>query len=245
MLGADTLIVGLVSAAVEFVLHGNEQEVLGQIGLPSLPATIQFNGEVIRGSHQGPREKCGGVRKMVLFGAKCFNVEANGEGKFNSSELAYSGNFFHGKFHDLTGNATCCFGLVQKYTGYFEDGHLSGYGVMENCTDGVWWVGFRGAWRKSKPYSGTQFDRAGRPIVTFHDGVVTGGGDAAPKEHTPADASPPPKELPSSAPVFVQGFPVLDAWPADKRHNTIGPTGQWLFSMLCSFLLCPQNLEHK
>lgn len=96
-------------------------------------------------------------------------IEASGEGQFVSPQLSYSGGFRDGKFHDLSGTATCTIGGTYKYTGGFAEGHLSGYGAMDRLVDGAWHVVFHGTWKLSKPQIGTLLDPAGKELAIISD----------------------------------------------------------------------------
>lgn len=133
----DNIVVALAGAAVEFIRNGNRKQMEICVVLPSLEAKVHFQNEWIEGQHTGSRiilEEC---RSFKSYGLKVFKIQASGEGKFFSTQLNYTGHFLSGKFHDTTGSAVCVFGTTQRYTGCFEDGHLSGPGKMEMFIDGL------------------------------------------------------------------------------------------------------------
>lgn len=169
----DSIAITLVSMVVEFGVRGNKKDVEAKLGLPSLPATILFNNERIEGQHQGLRAVGEGKRSWGSLGTLRYEVEASGAGRFISADLIFEGSFFRGKMHDTTGKATCTIDTSRRYTGSFEDGHLSGPGVMENFIDGDWRATFRGTWKMSKPGTGTHYDSAGNQMMTVHEGTVT------------------------------------------------------------------------
>lgn len=222
--------------AVEFALHGNKKEILSQLGLPSLSAKILFNGEYIEGSHQGPRERCGGKRTLSSFMTKRFTVMASGLGQFNSPQLTYSGQFYQGKLHDTTGKATCSFGTTRRYTGSFEDGHLSGPGVMENFIEGEWRVVYSGTYKLSKPWTGAHFDVTGVQMMTVHEGSTTSFGSGSGRGETganrgvhplppPPTTRMPPSTLASERLSFTGVAPVSFAAPSMRIPVHDDPVG--------------------
>lgn len=152
------------TSVVILVESNNEKKIRENLQFPVLTATLLFNGETLIGHHQGMRA----MRKERTFksrGLKVCKIEASGEGQFVSPQLTYSGGFRDGKFHDLSGTATCTIGGAYKYTGGFAEGHLSGYGAMDRLVDGAWHVVFHGTWKLSKPQIGTLLDPAGKELA--------------------------------------------------------------------------------
>lgn len=227
--GMDSVAVTLFSIVVEFGIYGNEKQVEAKLALPSLPATILFNNKKVKGQHQGLRGKSEGVRSVSSMGLLRYAIEANGMGQFISEELSYSGNFLKGKFHDTSGTATCSIGKLQKYTGGFDDGHLSGPGKMENFIDGEWRVTFRGTYEQSKPWTGAFLSATGEELMTVRDGAMTSvGGGSARGDTPPAGAH---KPLP---PVAVLQLPLATA--AACFPSTAGPTDDTLVRLTIHLL---------
>lgn len=166
----ETILVALTSAAVEFLVNGNEKKVRENLLLPSLEAKILFHGQHIRGQHQGLRAMVGGERSVATLGSKKFAIQASGMGQFISDELTYSGNFLEGKFHDNTGDAKCFIGLKQRYYGCFKCGHYSGHGRLEIATGGSWRIYFVGEWHASQRWTGDQYDQDGNIVLVWCEG---------------------------------------------------------------------------
>lgn len=103
---------------------------------------------------------------------KRFTLQANGEGEFTAPQLSYRGRFVNGKFHDLTGNASCVFDSVHNYTGGFEDGHFSGPGDL-GISIGGQLHRIQGDWRQSRLWTGRYCDEAGDEIMVVEEGIRT------------------------------------------------------------------------
>lgn len=167
----NTLAKGLTSSAVEFTFKGNETEARQNLTPTTvLAATIQFGGGKVRGHHEGSRLLVSSKGFLKLFPK--YTVEANGYGTFTSRELGYTGNFYHGKFHDQSGNAICTLGTDMKYHGSFQNGHASGHGVLTVFVGGKWYKAFDGEWKLSTPWTGDFFDADGNVGHVIHEGNV-------------------------------------------------------------------------
>lgn len=178
MLGGpgENAVKALASTAVQFTVKGNEQDVQNSLPAPTLPAKLLYQDKYIDGYHQGTRRTIGEWYWTSPWTSHS-TLQASGEGTFISPELTYHGEFRDGKFHDTTGQATCYFGTTERYIGCFEDGHLSGQGVLERKRDqGRWTKVFEGHWLASKPVSGKHYDSDGVLWMVTVDGRVTAGG---------------------------------------------------------------------
>lgn len=176
MLGGvgETVVISLANLALDFAINGNAKEIQSKLTLPSLPATIQFNNQPVHGHHQGMRAMSEGKRTWGSLGTLRFTIEASGEGKFVSDEVMFEGQFYRGKFHDTTGRAVASFGTTGRYMGSFEDGHLSGYGVLLRLIGAELIKVFEGTWKHSKPWTGKVFDISGNVMSSVMDGVTIG-----------------------------------------------------------------------
>lgn len=162
-----------VDVTVEFDVNGSANEIESKLTLPSLPAKILINNQQVHGHHEGHRLMRSVPRSLWAFGARTNTIEASGEGRFVSPELTYTGHFLGGKAHDNTGAATASIGATQTYTGGFDDGHLSGQGVLMRLIGGTWRKTFEGIWQQGKPWTGTHFDAVGGEMMTTHNGIIT------------------------------------------------------------------------
>lgn len=172
---------GFPGGALEFAVNGSEAEVEQTKQLPSLSAQIVFQNVTIQGSHEGERIMVDGDTSIFSFWMQRFSVQADGRGAFISPQFTYHGGFHQGKMHDTSG--TCLLGSTQRYVGGFEDGHLSGRGVLEILVEGRWCTVHEGQWVLSRPTTGR-----------FH--TTTAGAAATASAHgdseTAASVRPPP-----------------------------------------------------
>lgn len=224
---AAAIFQAVVAKGIQLMVSGNEDELRAQVDKPAIKATITMpDGSKEEGMHTGTRlvEKKG--NRLCCFWP-IYEIEATGEGRFQSGKVTYIGSFFNNLFHDQTGKAQYFVNNDIRYTGCFKEGKRHGDGTLEkyDLETTKWYPQFIGSWNEDRPQKGDIFYPNGekKPYEDFSYTTTNGQGSFSPTENGVVAVTNPLKIGPGTLSTPIHSSPGLHPSSPALCHSPLTP----------------------